>query len=146
MATTGGPATLPHGLLDPEVPPAWEFGCPPAWILVCPAAAQTLYRIVGRSDPRLRDFQTDREKERPRGPDQTQVDYLGISMFETEDLAERNAIRYPKMIAPVRLVSGRGFTLARTEPEIEGHYAVWGDAEALLDSVDGSVSRYDAPG
>jgi len=99
-----------------------------------------------RSDPRLRDFQTDREKERPRGPDQTHLDCLGISMFETEDLAERNAIRYPKLIATVRLVSGRGFPLARTESEVDGHYAVRGEAEALLDSVGGPVSRHDEPG
>ena len=134
-------------MLDPPVAPAWEISSAfVSWILVAPAEGQVLYRVVGRSVPRPRDFESNRDKDRPRWPDQTYVDYLGISMFETEELAKESAIRWPKLIARVPLEEGRGFSLARTEADLEGHYAVWGDPQALLDSVVGAVSRHDAPG
>jgi hypothetical protein len=65
-------------------------------------------------------------------------------MYESEELAEVSAVKYPKFIASVELQSEKGLTLARTEADIEGHYAVWGDAQVLLDLV-GPVTRHDEP-
>jgi hypothetical protein len=67
-------------------------------------------------------------------------------MFESEELAEASANNFPKFIVSVRLEPERGFTLARTESEIEGHFSVWGDPESLLDPVEGPVTRIDEPG
>ena len=133
-------------MVDPPVPAPWEIGLQPDWLLLVPASGQVLYRVIGRSNAQERDFQLDRDKKRPRYPDQTYVDHLGLSMFESEELAEASATNFPKFITSVRLEPDRGFMLARTESEIEGHLSVWGDPESLLDSVEGPVTRVDEPG
>jgi hypothetical protein len=123
------------------VPAPWELGLQPDWVLLVPASGQVLYRVGGKSAARERDFQSDRDKTRPRYVDQTYVDHLGLSMFESEELAEASATNFPKFIVSVRLEPERGFMLARTESEIEGHFSVWGDPESLLESVEGPVTR-----
>jgi hypothetical protein len=126
-------------VLEPPVPPAKQVGLDADWLVVVPAAGQLLFRLVGSGTSRPRDFQSDRDKERPQWPEQSYVDYLGVSMFETVELAEENAVRYPKMIASVRLAADKGFTIARTYVDIEGHYSAWGDPERFRASLEGVV-------
>ena len=64
-------------MVDPPVPAPWEIGLQPDWLLLVPASGQVLYRVIGRSNAQERDFQSDRDKKRPRYPDQTYVDHLG---------------------------------------------------------------------
>jgi hypothetical protein len=45
------------------------------------------YRLLGRSAPRLRDFLSDREKDRPRAPDGPYVDHVGVSVYDSESQA-----------------------------------------------------------
>jgi hypothetical protein len=78
-------------------------------------------------------------------PDETYADYLGVSMFETVELATENAVRFPKIVVAVRLMHDFGFSLARTFADIDGHYTVWGDPDSLLSAVTGPPLRYDAP-
>lgn len=66
-------------------------------------------------------------------------------MFASEELARESAVRFPKIIAAVRLAPNRGFTVARTYAEVQGHFSVWGDPEDLLDHVEGDPRRYDDP-
>jgi hypothetical protein len=84
-------------------------------------------------------------KDRPQGPDETYADHLGISVLSSEPLALENAIRWPKHVAAVLLPEAEGFSIARTYPEIEGHYSVWGDPERLLANVQ-RVSTHSEPG
>jgi hypothetical protein len=126
-----------------------DLGLPARYVLAAPATGQIVYRIVGRSklanlDPMY--FASNRERGRPRGPQQDYMDWLGISVFGTLDAALDNAVKYPKMIAPIRLRAGNGFMIARTEADIDHHYALWGDPEALLGHVLGDVVRVDDPG
>lgn len=114
-------------------------------MLAVPARGQVVYRIVGRSTPRLRDFQSGRERELPRAPNQNFLDYVGISVFGSEAAALENAAKFPKLVAEVVLPSGQGFSIARTFADIDEHYSVWGDPEALLGQII-EVSRTDEPG
>lgn len=66
-------------------------------------------------------------------------------MFASEELARESAVRFPKIIAAVRLAPNRGFTVARTYAEVQGHFSVRGDPEDLLDHVEGDPRRYDDP-
>lgn len=113
-------------------------------LVLAPAHGQVLYRTVGRSEARAHDFGSARDKQRPRKHDEPYVDHLGVSMFASEDLARENAVRFPKIIAAVRLAPGRGFTVARTYADIEGHFSVWGEPADLLDHVAGQPRRFDA--
>ena len=60
------------------------------------------------------------------------MDYLGLSVFGTLEAARDNAVRYPKIIARVRLDEGAGFMIARTLADIDQHYSLWGAPEDLL--------------
>jgi hypothetical protein len=102
-----------------------------------------VYRTIGRSEPRDWDFQSDLRKGRPRAPQQDYVDYVGLSVFGTEDAASENAVRFPKWIARVHLEEGCGFMVARTYADVDEHYTVWGDPEELLARVELPVSRFD---
>jgi hypothetical protein len=104
-----------------------------------------VYRTIGRSEPRDRDFKSDRDKGRPRAPEQEYVDYVGLSVFGTEDAARENAVRFPKMVARVHLEAGCGFMIARTLADVDEHYTVWGDPEELMARVQRPVSRFDDP-
>jgi hypothetical protein len=104
-----------------------------------------VYRTIGRSEPRDRDFKSDRDKGRPRAPEQDYVDYVGLSVFGTEDAARENAVRFPKMVARVHLEAGCGFMIARTLADVDEHYTVWGDPEELMARVQRPVSRFDDP-
>jgi hypothetical protein len=111
-----------------------------------PATGQTVYRVLGRSQPRAWDFYSDRDKGRPRAPTQEFVDFVGISVFGTRTAALANCARFPKLVAELRLQPGNGFGVARTFADIDEHYSVWGDPESLLDHASGEVLRVDAPG
>ncbi len=108
-----------------------------------PAEGQSVYRTIGRSEPREWDFQSDHGKGRPRGPQQDYIDYVGLSVFGTEDAARENAVRFPKLIVRVQLEEGCGFMIARTYADVDEHYTVWGDPEELLARVELPVSRFD---
>lgn len=103
-----------------------------------------MYRLIGRSTPRLRDFQSDRDKGRPRELSQGYADYVGLSVFDSEDLARGIAVRFPVVIAAFRLEAGRGFDLARTYSSVEGYHTIWGEPADLLERVE-AVSRHEAP-
>ncbi len=112
-------------------------------VVTIPTEGQFVYRTIGRSEPWDWDFQSDDGKRRPRAPQQDYVDYVGLSVFGTEDAARENAIRFPKLIARVHLEEGCGFMIARTYADVDEHYTVWGDPEELLARVDLPVSRFD---
>lgn len=101
-------------------------------------------RTVGSSRGKIRDFQSKRERGRPRAPDEDFADYQGASVYSSEELAAENAIYWPKLIAAVVLAEDRRLCLARTYADIEGHYTVWGDPDDLLASV-ATISRRDEP-
>ncbi len=79
---------------------------------------------------------SDRARGRPRFPEDLEVDHLGISMFASAAQARSMMRRYPKVIATVRLEPEHGLSLARTLPDIDGHYSVWGLPEDLLGLVE----------
>lgn len=103
-----------------------------------------MYRLIGRSTPRLRDFQSDRDKGRPRAPSQGYADYVGLSVFDSEEIVLANATRFPAVIAAVRLEDAHGFDLARIYADVAGHHTVWGEPSDLLEQVE-AVLRHDAP-
>jgi hypothetical protein len=114
-------------------------------VVAIPTDDWFVYRTIGRSEPRDRDFKSDRDKGRPRAPEQDYVDYVGLSVFGTEDAARENAVRFPKMVARVHLEAGCGFMIARTLADVDEHYTVWGDPEELMARVQRPVSRFDDP-
>jgi len=118
----------------------------PYEVRAIPAAGWYVYRTIGRSEPRDWDFKSDRDKGRPRAPAQDYVDYVGLSVFRTQQAALDNAVRFPKMVARVYLEEGCGFMIARTLADVEDHYTLWGDPDELLARVERPVPRYDDPG
>jgi hypothetical protein len=98
---------------------------------VIPGAGQLVWRLIWDEEPRVRDFESNRDKQRPRGPREPFVGHVGLSMFDAADLALRNARLFPAHVAGVRLDAGFGFSLARTYVDSKGHHTVWGDKEAL---------------
>lgn len=116
------------------------LGYPP--VLAVPASGQTVYRLLGKSEPRDWDFQSDRDKGRARGPRQDVMDHVGLSVFGRPEAALVNAVRWPKFLATVRLDGGHGFMVARTLAEVSDHYCVWGEPATLLAAVV-RVQRFD---
>jgi hypothetical protein len=133
-----------------EYPPgAWECGLPENWVIAVPADGHFLYRVVGNREARLRDFKSWHERDRESGrearfPNDPFIDYVSLSMFETEVLAVESASSFPAYVVRVRLDAENGFSIARTEADIEGHYSVWGDAEKLLGAATAAPSRHEA--
>lgn len=141
-----GVVTIPHWPGFGFPPPPAEHGLPNDTFIVAPARHHAVFRLLGyRPETQLRDFQSNHARGRPRGPDEPYLDYLGISVFSTEDVAVENAVRWPKHVAALLLPQGEGFSIARTYPEIAGHYTVWGDPEQLLGNVE-RVTTYREPG
>jgi hypothetical protein len=124
----------------PPSPP--DVGLPENWIIIAPAYGQTVFRLVATEPLKIRDFQSDRDKNRPRWEDDLETDHLGLSVFETLDQARSMARRYPKVVAEVVLTEGAGIGIARTILELPGHYTIWGRPEDLLERVS-SVDRLD---
>jgi hypothetical protein len=60
-------------------------------------------------------------------------------------VAFENAVIWPKRVAALWLPQAYGFSIARTQPEVDGHYTVWGDAELLLGNVE-RVDTREEPG
>jgi hypothetical protein len=56
-----------------------------------------------------------------------------------------SAVRWPKHVAGVLLPQNAGFSIARTYPQILGHYTIWGDPDILLTNVE-RVDTYLEPG
>jgi len=73
------------------------------------------------------------------------MDYVGLSVFGTQEAARENAVRFPKMVARVYLEEGCGFMIARTLADVDEHYTVWGDPDELLARVERPVPRFDDP-
>lgn len=65
------------------------------------------------------------------------------SPASTENAARANAVRFPTLIARVRLDEGCGFIIARTYAKVDEHYTVWGDPYELLARVEQPVRRFD---
>jgi hypothetical protein len=121
-----------------ELPPlAADIGLRRDATLVVPANGQVVFRLLGRSAAREWDFQSARDRGRGMGPRQDFLDYLGVSVFGTEEAALAIAARIPKLVARVHLPAGEHFMIARTLPEYEHHYSVWGSAKALARRVVG---------
>jgi hypothetical protein len=124
-------------------PPPANHGLPDDAFIVAPARHQIVFRLVGRAATRRRDFESNRDKGRPQAPDETYADYLGVSVFSHPDLAVANAVRWPKHVARVLLPEGDGFSIARTYPDIRGHYTIWGDPDRLLANAERVDTHYD---
>jgi len=99
------------------------------------ANGQNMWRLLGANRPKLRDFESNRDKGRPRGRQQPYVAHLGLSMFDGLDLAVRNARIFPAHVARVQLDAGHGFSIARTFADTKGHHTVWGDPAELWGQV-----------
>jgi hypothetical protein len=139
-------ATMPNWPGFGFPPPPADHGLPDDSFIVARARHHAVFRLLGyRPEAQVRDFQSNCARGRPQGPDETYVDYLGVSVFSTEHLAVENAVRWPKHVAAVLLPQDEGFSIARTYPEIEGHYTVWGDPERLLANVE-RVATHSQPG
>jgi Phage integrase family len=94
-------------------PPAGSAPRPPR------SRHQVVFRLLGvRPGPRVRDFGSNMAKGRPRAPDETYTDYLGVSTFESEELAVENAVNWPTHVATVVLPDHDGFSIARTYPDV----------------------------
>lgn len=117
-------------------PPPGDHGLPDDTFIVSPARHQIVYRLLNRGAPRRRDFECNREKGKPQGPNETFADYLGLSVFSDPELAITNAVRWPKHVASVLLPQSQRFSIARTYPQILGHYTIWGDPDSLLANVE----------
>ena len=138
------PATTPRWPGFGMPPRATDYGLPAETFIVAPARHQVVFRLLGfRPDARLRDFESNSAKGRPRGPDETYAEYLGVSVFGSEELAVANAAKSPKHVAAVLLPDSEGFSIARTYPEIEGHFTIWGDPERLVANVERIESHED---
>jgi hypothetical protein len=119
-------------------------------MLVAPGEGQLLYRLIGDSKPKRRDFQSWRERllgsdRQMPYPDDPFIENTSISMFETPELAVSGANRFPARVASVELGRNNGFSLARTYIDIDGHYSVWGDPEKLLGAVVGDAKVFEEP-
>lgn len=123
-------------------PSPLDAGLPEDWVVIARADGQIVYRLVNSDPLKVRDFQSDRDKKRPRWEDDLEVDHLGLSVFATLDQALSMARRYPKIVAEVELTTGAGIALARTMLELPGHYTTWGRPEDLLKRVS-SIERQD---
>lgn len=110
-----------------------EHGLPDDTFIVAPARHQIGFRVLSRAEGRRRGFESNREKGTPQAPDETYADY---SVFLNPELAIENAVRWPKHVARVLLPQNEGFSIARTYPEILGHYTIWGDPDILLTNVE----------
>ena len=100
-----------------------------------PASGQSMWRLLGANGPKLRDFESNRDKGRSRGRQQPYVAHLGLSMFDSLDLAVRNARIFPAHVARVQLAAGHGFSIARTFADTKGHHTVWGEPAELWGHV-----------
>jgi len=128
-----------------ELPPlAADIGLRADAALVVPANGQVVFRLLGRSAAREWDFQSARDRGRGIRPRQDFLDYLGVSVFGTEEAAVAIAARFPKLVTRVHLPPGEHFMIARTLPEYEHHYSVWGDPKALMRRVVG-ITRINDP-
>jgi hypothetical protein len=120
---------------------AEDLGLPRGSLVVRPASGQTVYRVLGRSEPREWDFYSDRDKGRDRAPRQDFIDFVAISVFGSQAAALANCTRFPKLVAEVLLSPRNGFTIARTFADIDEHYSVWGDPEALRNHLRHALRR-----
>jgi hypothetical protein len=67
-----------------ELPPlAQSYGFPADTFVVVPARYHVVYRTVGSSQGKIRDFQSNRERGRPRADDEDFIDYQGVSVFSS---------------------------------------------------------------
>jgi hypothetical protein len=136
-------------------PLAQDIDLPPGALLIVPACGQVLYRLLSKPEPRLRDFMSNHERTlTTRQGDQPPVprlqgdpfdDWCSVSMYARPEQAVAIAQRWPTFVQAVHLAAGNGFSLARTEADIDGHYDVWGDPQALLDHRRGEPQRHDEP-
>jgi hypothetical protein len=71
-----------------ELPPsAQAYGLPDDTFVVVPARHHVVHRTVGSSQGRIRDFQSNRERGRPRVDDEDFPDYQGVSVYSSEEQA-----------------------------------------------------------
>ena len=135
----GGPQPLGDG----ELPAlARDLGLADDAVAAFPASNQVVHRLIGRSDPRERDFESNQARENPRFPKQDFLDYVGLSVYGSLETAKESATQWPKLIARLRLRPGNGFMIARTLVDIDDHYSIWGEVDRLLTCVE-SVERFD---
>lgn len=85
----------------------------------------------------LRDFMSNRDKAEPQRlkAGETAIEYMGISLFATEEQARAMAERFPRIgraVAAVTLSGDMG--LARTR-RTAGHHTAWGAPEAFLEAA-----------
>lgn len=117
------------------VPAPAEFGLPDDWAIVAAANGEIVYRIVEGEALSLRDFKSNRDKGEPQRWVQARedaVEYLGISVFATEDQARAMAVRFPKIGKGVAAVTlSQDMRFARTR-RTAGHHTAWGSPEAFL--------------
>jgi hypothetical protein len=100
----------------------------------------TFYRVVRRDPPHMQDFTSNRDKGLPpRGPE---VDdrslWEGISVYDSRDRAERQALRYSlgDYIAVLHVDDSErgGVTFKKTLADLH-HFTVWGEPAVLVARV-----------
>lgn len=101
----------------------------------------TLYRIVRSMPPTVEDMMSNEalRKELRDDSDEVRRLWAGLSMFDALERARKLARRHPwhgvAFIATVRFPASQ-FVVERTGKS-RGHYTVWGDPHAILESVAG---------
>lgn len=109
----------------------------------------TFYRIVKGDPPTRDDFVSNQAKGRIPRRILTAEElrrWDGLSVFETEAQARRQARRHPflgRFIARLRIVEGGPIHYQRTNPDNRGHHSVWGSPDILLTCVEGIASVYE---
>lgn len=119
-------------------PPPDAFALDPDWTIVAPTHGEIVYRIVEGEPVTLRDFKSNRDKgemQRWRQAREDAIEYLGISVFATEEQAREMAARFPRIgngVAAVSLSDDMRFARTRRTP---GHHTAWGAPEAFLEAA-----------
>ncbi len=100
-----------------------ELALPPNSFVAVLGTGEIVYRTlrIGRTEPDRPDFESNRERGKPRAPDEDYADYQGLSAYEKVAQAFAAAVRFPKVVVGVRLDPGMGsWSRARTSRRSRG--------------------------
>lgn len=99
-------------------------------------AARLFYRIAKTDPPTVVDFLSNKALGRRRRRNESEDEWAGLSLYDTEEGARVTARRYPQIgsfLAVVRVTEGTPFRIAQTFHA--GHYTLWGEPEDFLRAV-----------
>jgi hypothetical protein len=112
---------------------AKDYGLPSDAHVAMSGAGQILYRVLAGAQPGVKDFRSDREKNRAPAPNEPWIEHAGLSMFDTGEVALAIVSRFPAFVAELEIPLGKLCSVAKTGPP--RHFTVWGEPNTLLSSV-----------